>query len=367
LDYLEKRPVALIRIFDPDAARSAEIRDFASLDQHPELILYEWHRETQGGEIEIFPLNEQSGNDPLIVDIYFITQKLPECPHMISNARCHSWSSMFPCYHANAIEALTKAAMGTGQIKISLIQMHLSLKPHDIFTEGNSLSSKAAVFVPQIQVVPFDVYRVDILEGDITEHRPFGNTHEMSLVIPLLDHLAITQRRTGHHLGPSRPTPLSRSGIDFKDMVAREESGAIRVHPVTDPQGHGLAAEPSFGVGHQRLGQRGLCCAKREGNHHPVLRGKGNPDPDFSLQRFALRRSSFFLTKPHRASNSTWATFNSFRSTAFTGSLCSAATRSQRRTVSILTSMTSATPRTGIPLTNSFKAIRTLSSGERRS
>jgi hypothetical protein len=61
LDYLEKRPVALIRIFDPDAARSAEIRDFASLDQHPELILYEWHRETQGGEIEIFPLNKQSG------------------------------------------------------------------------------------------------------------------------------------------------------------------------------------------------------------------------------------------------------------------------------------------------------------------
>jgi hypothetical protein len=35
--------------------------------------------------------------------------------------------------------------------------------------------------------------------------------------------------------------------------------------------------------------------------------------------------------------------------------------------VSSLTSITSATPRTGIPLTNSFNAMRTLSSGERRS
>jgi hypothetical protein len=61
LDYLEKRPVTLIRIFDPDSARSEEIRDFASLDQHPELIIYEGYRELQGGDIEIFPLNEPSG------------------------------------------------------------------------------------------------------------------------------------------------------------------------------------------------------------------------------------------------------------------------------------------------------------------
>ena len=124
---------------------------------------------------------------------------------------------------------------------------------------------------------------------------------------------------------------------------------------------------PSFRVRHQRFGQGTLRCSNREGNHHPVLRGQGNPDPDFSLQRFALRQRSFFLTKLHSASNSTWETFNSFRSKAFTCSLCSAATRSQRRTVSSLTSMTSATPRKGIPLTNSFNAMRTLSSGERRS
>jgi len=224
---------------------------------------------------------------------------------MIGNARGHRRTSMVPSDNVTTIEALPKAAMGTGQVKVRLIQMHLPLKPHDIFTESNSLSGKAAVFMSQIQVVPFDVYRVDILEGDITEHRPFGNTHEMSLVIPLLDHLAITQRRAGHHLGPSRPTPLPTSGIDFNDMMARKESGTIRVQPVTDPQGHSLVAEPCFGVRHQRLSQGGLRYAKREGDHHPVLRSQGNPDPDFSLQRFALRRRSFFLTKLHRASNST--------------------------------------------------------------
>jgi hypothetical protein len=61
LDYLEKRPVTLIRIFYPGAAQSLEIRDFASLDQHPEPILYEGYRETQSGKIEILPLNEPSG------------------------------------------------------------------------------------------------------------------------------------------------------------------------------------------------------------------------------------------------------------------------------------------------------------------
>jgi len=60
LDYLEERPVHLIRIFAPDAARGVEIRNFASLDQHPELILYEGHGDMEGGEIEIFPLNEPS-------------------------------------------------------------------------------------------------------------------------------------------------------------------------------------------------------------------------------------------------------------------------------------------------------------------
>ena len=54
-DFQDNRPVHLIRIFDPDAARGMEIRDFASLDRHPELILYEGHRDMESGEINIFP------------------------------------------------------------------------------------------------------------------------------------------------------------------------------------------------------------------------------------------------------------------------------------------------------------------------
>lgn len=69
-----------------------------------------------------------------------------------------------------------------------------------------------------------------------------------------------------------------------------------------------------------------------------------------------------FLT--NSAPNFTWVTFNSFRSKAFTCSLCSAATRSQCQTVPSLTSMTLAIPRKDIPLTNSFNAMRTFSSME---
>ena len=55
IDFLENRPVHLIRIFDPDTARGVEIRDFASLDLCPHLILYEGHRDVESGQINIFP------------------------------------------------------------------------------------------------------------------------------------------------------------------------------------------------------------------------------------------------------------------------------------------------------------------------
>jgi hypothetical protein len=55
-DYLQKRFVHLVRIFDPDAGHLLEIRDFASLDRYPELILYEGHRDLASNEVEIFPL-----------------------------------------------------------------------------------------------------------------------------------------------------------------------------------------------------------------------------------------------------------------------------------------------------------------------
>jgi hypothetical protein len=58
IDYLETSPVTLIRIFDPASSSRAATKDFASLDQHPDLILYEGYRKIQGGDIEIFSLNE---------------------------------------------------------------------------------------------------------------------------------------------------------------------------------------------------------------------------------------------------------------------------------------------------------------------
>ena len=56
IDYLEERPVHLIRIFDPAAARGVEIRDFSSLDRYPELIVYEGHRDMESGEISILSI-----------------------------------------------------------------------------------------------------------------------------------------------------------------------------------------------------------------------------------------------------------------------------------------------------------------------
>ena len=47
-------PVNLIRIFDPWAlAENTGIKDFASLDRYPELILYEGYMEKESGRIRI--------------------------------------------------------------------------------------------------------------------------------------------------------------------------------------------------------------------------------------------------------------------------------------------------------------------------
>jgi len=55
LDFLEKRPVVMIRIFDAKAPGGSEIRDFASLDRHPERILYEGYLDKTNGEVVISP------------------------------------------------------------------------------------------------------------------------------------------------------------------------------------------------------------------------------------------------------------------------------------------------------------------------
>ena len=45
--FLEGKPVTFTRIYDPRASEEAwQVKEFASLDQHPELILYEGYWET---------------------------------------------------------------------------------------------------------------------------------------------------------------------------------------------------------------------------------------------------------------------------------------------------------------------------------
>jgi hypothetical protein len=59
------RPVTFIRLFNPESAgKIGGIRNFAALDQHPELILYEGYREEKTDRIEIFPAGIQNQGGP---------------------------------------------------------------------------------------------------------------------------------------------------------------------------------------------------------------------------------------------------------------------------------------------------------------
>ena len=309
----------------------------------------------------------ESDRDPLMVDKCLEAHQVAKRPDTIRESGGNGRGSLLPARSTGAVAALAQTAMNPGQIEVGLIEVHLPFKPLDLFGEGHGLAGEAPVFVAQIQVLPFNRNRLNRVQGNIAEYCSFENPDQPLSLIPLLDHLTVAQGRTSHQFGPSRPPSLAGAGIGFNHMVAREKSAAVRIQAVTDPKRWSLLAQPFFGLGYQRFSQGGLRSADAEGNHHPRVRGQGNADPDLSLQSLALRRRSVFLTKLHRASNSTWVTFNCRISMALTSSLCSAATRSQWRTVSSFTSITSATPRKGIPLTNSLSAIRTLSSGLRRS
>ena len=61
-DYIDGRPLHLIRIFDPQGTRGFQIRDFSSLDEHPDLILFEGQWDMETGEITILPLNADPVN-----------------------------------------------------------------------------------------------------------------------------------------------------------------------------------------------------------------------------------------------------------------------------------------------------------------
>jgi hypothetical protein len=48
--FWDGKPVTFIRIYDPRANDEAwQVKDFTSLDQHPELVLFEGYREKESG------------------------------------------------------------------------------------------------------------------------------------------------------------------------------------------------------------------------------------------------------------------------------------------------------------------------------
>lgn len=51
--YFEKKPVLAMRIFESHPNDKVEIEDFASLDRHPEWILYEGYLEIESGKVVI--------------------------------------------------------------------------------------------------------------------------------------------------------------------------------------------------------------------------------------------------------------------------------------------------------------------------
>ncbi len=114
-----------------------------------------------------------------MVDKYFVAYDLSERPNVIGSSRGRNWSPTVPSNNAITIEALAKTTMGTGQIEVSLIQMHLSFQPQDLLGEGHGLSSKTAVFMSHVQVMAFDMHRLDIMEGNIPEHGFSESPHHL--------------------------------------------------------------------------------------------------------------------------------------------------------------------------------------------
>jgi len=62
LGYMEDALVLLIRVFAPEKDQASEkIRDFASLDQYPDLILFEGYQEKVSGRIVLFQGHGSAG------------------------------------------------------------------------------------------------------------------------------------------------------------------------------------------------------------------------------------------------------------------------------------------------------------------
>jgi hypothetical protein len=60
-DFIEDELASLFRIFDPDTLpESVKVQNFASLDQHPESIIYEGHMDLLGESVTVSSLDSTS-------------------------------------------------------------------------------------------------------------------------------------------------------------------------------------------------------------------------------------------------------------------------------------------------------------------
>jgi len=202
--------------------------------------------------------------------------------------------SVYPPNRADIRTTLPKRTMGTCEVEVRLVQMHLVLKPLYLFAKSYCLSSQATVFMSQIQVLSFHVNRTNLLQGHIPVYRSLKNTDHTPFFIPLLDNLTVTQCRTSYQFGPSGPTLFPGSRINLDDMMPREKRGAVSVQAVTDPKWLSVSIQSGFRMGHQWFCQGSLGCTNPKRNHQPITRRQCNPDPDLAFQRSALRRKSFF-------------------------------------------------------------------------
>lgn len=257
--------------------------------------------------------------------------------------------------------------MGPYEVVISLIKKKLTPKTFHLLRKGNGLSGQPPILMAQSQVMTLNIDGANLMQRNLSISTSFKNSYDPMPFIPFLHHLTITQFRTRNEFVSPGSSSLVGPRINLQDTMPILKGLPICIHPIAHPYRQAPFPKALLRSVHQGRWQRGLQAIDHEGKHQTILFGKGNANPNLPLQRIALWRSEFFLTKLQRASSSTWETLNSFISKASTFSLCSAATFNQCLTVSSLTSKTYATPRRGIPLTKSLMAIRTFSSGDRRS
>jgi len=219
----------------------------------------------------------------------------------------------------------------------------------------------------EVQVLSFYVRGRNIGQWNRAIDSPFFYTGNSMSLISLFNNLTVKEIWMSHQFGSSGTSPLTCAREGLNHIMSSLKGIAISIQSIANPYRPTIARKPILCVSNQWIGQIRFFRSNLPLDEESGRCGKAYPNPDLSFQSIALCRRAFFLTNVHKASSSTCETFNSLRSMSLRDELCAAACLSHARTVSNLTSSTSATPRKGIPFTKSFKAKRTFSLGVRRS